>query len=366
MPDLEDGESVDVQGSSSTYTLKNEGGVYSCSCPAWRHQSLGIERRTCKHLKAYRGLEAEAERVGAENAGTPRAPRSTATGGTASSKTDEPGLLLAHKWDNETDITGWWMSEKLDGVRAFWNGERFISRQGNTFVAPDWFVDGLPGDALDGELWMARGAFQKTVSVVRRQDKSKAWEQIRYLIFDAPRRDEAFERRIEWIEAMVEDHSPDFALPVAHRPCRGYDHLKEELERVEKLGGEGLMLRQPGSKYVTGRSTTLLKVKSFHDSEALVIGHLPGTGRHKGRLGALRVELKDGTEFSVGTGFSDREREEPPSIGAVITFRYQELTEAGVPRFPSYVGIRTDLDWAHADGTVTKVRVPAPSKGGKR
>jgi DNA ligase-1 len=116
------------------------------------------------------------------------------------------------------------------------------------------------------------------------------------------------------------------------------------------------MLREPKSKYITGRSTTLLKVKNFYDSEARVIDHLPKTGKHKGRLGALRVELKDGTKFSVGTGFSDKERENPPDIGAVITFRYQELTDAGVPRFPSYVGERIDLDWERADGTVVKAK----------
>jgi len=105
-------------------------------------------------------------------------------------------------------------------------------------------------------------------------------------------------------------------------------------------GGEGLMLRQPGSLYVAGRSATLLKVKNFQDAEARVLGHEPGAGRHKGRLGALLVELPNGKRFSVGTGFSDAERENPPPIGSVINFRYQELSEGGVPRFPSYVGVR--------------------------
>jgi DNA ligase-1 len=112
------------------------------------------------------------------------------------------------------------------------------------------------------------------------------------------------------------------------------------LTRVESLGGEGLMLRQPGSKYAVGRSFTLLKVKTFHDAEAVVIGHQAGTGRHKGRLGALLVRLADGTDFAIGTGFSDRDREKPPGMGATVTFRYQELSDAGVPRFPSYVGVR--------------------------
>ena len=102
------------------------------------------------------------------------------------------------------------------------------------------------------------------------------------------------------------------------------------------------MLRQPGSPYEAGRSSTLLKVKTFHDAEAIVIGHEPGAGRHKGRLGALSVRLPSGIMFSVGTGFSDKERGNPPAVGSAITFRYQELSDAGVPRFPSYVGVRCD------------------------
>jgi DNA ligase-1 len=113
--------------------------------------------------------------------------------------------------------------------------------------------------------------------------------------------------------------------------------MRRELARVEALGGEGLMLREPGSKYQIGRSTTLLKVKTFHDAEARVVDHQAGSGRHKGRLGALVVQLADGTQFSVGTGLSDAQRESPPAVGSTITFRYQELSDRGVPRFPSFV-----------------------------
>jgi hypothetical protein len=125
--------------------------------------------------------------------------------------------------------------------------------------------------------------------------------------------------------------------------CKDLACLREELARVEALGGEGLMLRQPGSRYEAGRSATLLKVKTFRDAEAVVVAHQDGAGTHKGRLGALLVRLPNGIEFSVGTGFSDRERSAPPAVGAVVTFRYQELSEAGVPRFPSYVGERIDV-----------------------
>jgi DNA ligase-1 len=149
MPDLKDGESAQVQGSArAPYILKNVGGVYSCSCPAWRNQSLPIERRTCKHLRAFRGEQAEQERLGALS------PTSVTT--TPSSSRTAPSLLLAQRWENDTDLTGWWMSEKLDGVRAWWDGQKFLSRQGNVYYAPDWFTAGLPNVPLDGELWLNR------------------------------------------------------------------------------------------------------------------------------------------------------------------------------------------------------------------
>src|SRR5262249_49367818 len=155
-----------------------------------------------------------------------------------------------------------------------------------------------PKHPLDGELFLARKSFQKTVAIVRRQDKSDHWKQIKFLIFDAPAAAGAFEERLKVIESLAKH---DYATPHPHTLCKGMSHLKEELARVESLGGEGLMLRQPQSNYVAGRSSTLLKVKSFKDDEAIVIAHEAGAGRHKGRLGALRVKLANGTEFSIGT-----------------------------------------------------------------
>lgn len=354
MPDINDGDSVEIQGSAKDpYILKNLGGVYSCSCPAWRNQSTPIEKRTCKHLRKYRGDQAELDRLGGELPDKPVAYRRKATTTKASGENGElqeeasnvPAILLAHSWDNSLDLTGWWMSEKLDGVRAYWDGKQFISRQGNIYMAPDWFVEDLPNDIhLDGELWIARKAFQKTVSIVRRQDRSKEWEAVKYVVFDAPLINDIFEARIAFIQQCLDEARPRYARPHEQERCKSTEHLKEELKRVEEGGGEGLMLRQPNSKYETGRSFTLLKVKSFHDAEARVLEHLPGTGKHKGRMGALSVELNDGTKFAIGTGFSDRERDNPPPIGSIVTFRYQELTDRGVPRFPSYVRLRTDID----------------------
>jgi DNA ligase-1 len=340
--DLVDGQTFEMKGSGAKpYVLKNTGGVYSCTCPAWRNQSNGIERRTCKHLKKLRGEAAEAARLG-EGISTAASASTKATAATPAEAEKAPPLLLAHSWQNEIDLAGWWMSEKLDGVRAYWDGSRFVSRLGNEYFAPAWFTDGLPGIALDGELWGGRKRFQRTVSIARRQDRSDEWRELTFLVFDAPAVDAAFEERLEVVRRETRERLPRFARLHEHVRCDNTDHLRRELARVEALGGEGLMLRQPGSRYEVGRSHTLLKVKSFKDDEARVLAHLPGAGRHRGRLGALAVEMAGGVRFSIGTGFSDNERRAPPAVGSVVTFRYQELSDGGVPRFPSFVGVRHD------------------------
>jgi DNA ligase-1 len=144
MTDLRDGESVEMKGSGAKpYVLKNIGGVYSCTCPAWRNQSVPIERRSCKHLRSLRGDAAEEERIGGA---LPQRPAKRA--GTDEDESAGPPLLLAMSWDNAADLSGWHLSEKLDGVRAYWDGERFLSRLGNIFHAPEWFLEGLPTTPL--------------------------------------------------------------------------------------------------------------------------------------------------------------------------------------------------------------------------
>lgn len=354
MADLADGETKEAKGSAAKpYLMKNTGGVYSCTCPAWRNQDTPIERRTCKHLRALRGDAAETERLGV-------APPPRAAGADEGDEAKGPPILLAHSWENDVDLTGWWVSEKLDGVRAYWDGKSFISRLGNPYLAPDWFIAGLPPIPLDGELWGGRKAFQKTISIVRRQDRSEHWRDILFVVFDAPAVDAPFEERVALCQRHLAGGAAPYARHLEQSVCRGVDHMRDELRKVEALGGEGLMLRQPGSRYEVGRSTTLLKVKSFHDAEARVVGYVPGAGKHKGRTGALLVEMPDGTQFAVGTGLSDAERKSPPPVGSVITYRYQELSTGGVPRFPSFVCIREDLPFPPPAPKPAAPASPAP------
>ncbi len=368
MPALIEGQPIYIKGSSAKpYELKNTGGVFSCSCPAWRNQSVHIDKRTCKHLKLHCGEASELARIGAI------APNRIVTANAADAQTildrvalqerklrpDEkaklngPKLLLAHPWDGELDPTGWWMSEKLDGVRALYKDGRFVSRQGNEYGPPDWFRQGLGDRTLDGELFLGRAEFAKTISIVKSQNSGDAWKEITFRVFDAPEIGLAFEARTEFCKQTLS--AAPYAKVLDQTLCEGVTHLKRELFRIEAIGGEGLMLRRPGSLYEPGRSHTLLKVKSFYDSEAEVVGHLSGKGRLKGMLGALRMRtvrdanlvvggksclLRAGVEFELGTGMADSHRRLPPKVGSVVTFSFQELSKDGIPRFPVFVAVR--------------------------
>jgi len=244
-------------------------------------------------------------------------------------------VLLAKKWAEADNPTGWWMSEKLDGCRAIWDGSQFLSRNGNIFHAPDWFKAQMPNDTLDGELFLDRGEFQRTMSIVRRHSPDERWKEIKFMVFDAPDQGGTFEDRIKALTEIISGSK--YVVLVEHTLCTGKDHLETELNRVISLRGEGLMLRQPGSYYQRSRSSTLLKVKPFYDDEATVIGYVDGKGKHEGVVGALVCELPNGIRFNVGSGLTDANRFDPPVLGEVITFKYMEKTKAGVPRHPSFL-----------------------------
>ncbi|KAL4235333.1 hypothetical protein ACF0H5_006968 [Mactra antiquata] len=265
-------------------------------------------------------------------------------------------VLLAHKYqDGETNPTGWWMSEKYDGVRAYWNGRCFYSRSGNAFYAPSWFTEDLPKDMdLDGELFVGRKKFQSIASIVKKSEP-QLWEKVRYYVFDAPHLEEQpFETRMKAIKDYFDKAKPGYAKFVVHEKCTGSDHVDKELKRIIDLGGEGLMIREPGSKYERKRSKTLLKIKKFHEAEALVIGYEPSKS-NKDLTGALKVQMANGKEFKVGTGLSKKDRKSPPKVETIITYKFQEYTNSGKPRFPTYVGIRIDMtEPKDAEGVVTE------------
>jgi len=254
-----------------------------------------------------------------------------------------PELLLLSKYRSGTDITGWYMSEKLDGVRAYWDGKQLLSRQGNKFAAPDWFTEKLPPFELDGELWTARGSFEQTFSIVSRDKPHSEWHRLTYNIFELPNTSGDLKDRLRRLRKYLERHQVPHLKIIPQTVCRNVEHLVEELLQVDAVGGEGLVLRNPAMPYETGRSPNALKVKLYDDMEGRVIGYRAGKGKYSGLLGALWIELEGGKRFYIGSGLSDQDRTHPPLIGSVITFRYQVVTRNGIPRFASFLRARDSV-----------------------
>ena len=251
-----------------------------------------------------------------------------------------PPLPLAYTYKPGINLNDYWLSEKLDGVRAYWDGKQLLSKQGNVYHAPDWFIADFPAQPLDGELWITRNSFERVVSIVRDKQPGDGWRKVRYMVFDMVVQDVPFTDRIAKLKTLFKEiHSPHLQL-VEQARISSHAALIKRLDDLTQAGGEGLMLHKGDSYYLAGRSNDLLKVKAHQDAEARVIGHLPGKGKYSGMLGALLVETEAKQRFRLGTGFTDQQRLKPPPIGAIVTYKYFGKTVNGLPRFASFMRIR--------------------------
>lgn len=239
--------------------------------------------------------------------------------------------MLANKYEGQ-NVTGWLMSEKLDGVRAVWNGAAFVSRNGKTLPCPAEKLAQMPlGVVLDGELFTDRGQFQSSVGNIR----SGKWDSVRFVIFDVIGGG-FYDDRMEKIDAVT---LPEWCEILEQKTVDSQSALDAFEASVLAAGGEGVMLRNPRASYEHKRSKSLLKLKRFSDAEAIVVDHEPGKGRLAGTVGALVVAWC-GVTFCVGSGMSDSDRISPPQIGETITFSFFGLTDGGIPRHPAFVGVR--------------------------
>ncbi len=266
----------------------------------------------------------------------------------------KPALVLLESYHLDMDVTGWLLSEKLDGVRAYWDGKRLLSRNGNVFFAPEWFTKNLPLFELDGELWMGRDQFQETVSVVTRHQPDERWRNVSYQVFEVPNQAGGLLNRLAVLQHYLEQ------IPVAHLTLipqivvTDSKMVDEQLQTVLALKGEGLVLRQVDRLYHTGRSSDAVKVKQKQDAECIVVGYTLGKGKYQGQTGALKCQLLAGDflklkgernrMIKIGSGLTDALRETPPVIGAIVTFQYMGLTKRGVPRFPVFLRVRINLE----------------------
>ncbi|MDI1301942.1 MAG: DNA ligase [bacterium] len=253
-------------------------------------------------------------------------------------------VMLANVYHEGVNLDEYWVSEKFDGVRGYWDGEKLLTRAGTPIQSPPWFTRGWPNEPLDGELWAGRGRFEVASATIRQQTPDDAaWRQIRFMVFDLPAHSEPFSERITALHAIVSTLNLPWVQMVVQSRVPDHATLQLMLERTIAHGGEGLMLHRGTSLYRAERNDDLLKFKPYDDVEAKVIAHLPGKGKYSGMMGALLVEMPGGLRFRLGTGFSDAQRRQPPPVGALVTYRYRGFHPGGIPRFASFMRVRDDL-----------------------
>lgn len=257
---------------------------------------------------------------------------------------EPPPLMLAKSYTADIDPRDWWVSEKLDGVRAYWDGERLISRGGHPIHAPAWFTAGWPAQPLDGELWSGRSRFEDLSATVRDAvPDDAAWRAVRYRVFDLPAHPGVFDERLAQLKRVVAAAGSTSLHAIEQLRIDSRAALDARLAEVVAAGGEGLMLHRADSHYRARRTDDLLKLKPYDDAEARVVAYQPGAGKYAGQVGALVVERADGLRFELGSGLTDAQRREPPPLGSWVTYRYNGSTEAGVPRFARFLRIRDEL-----------------------
>lgn len=256
----------------------------------------------------------------------------------------EEHLQLAKNFSfdkNTIPLNEYWVSEKLDGIRGYWTGTQMLSKQGNPIQIPVWFTINWPKTPLDGEFWIGRSKFQEALScVTNKSDSDLCWMNVTYKIFDLPDRLEPFSKRIQAMSEIVKQTNNPTLSTITQIRIKDYNELEQKLSQVTIEHGEGLMLHHQNALYRSGRVNHLLKVKQKHDAEAKVIATVKGKGKYSGMMGAIEVETAEGLVFKIGTGFSDKERKNPPAIGSIITYQYIGKTKRGIPRFASYLRIK--------------------------
>ena len=250
-------------------------------------------------------------------------------------------VLLAQDYAAGTDVSQYLISEKLDGVRALWDGKVLRFRSGQQIAAPAWFTAKLPATPLDGEIWLARAKFDLLSGIVRKvQPIDAEWQQVKYMVFELPSGNSTFAQRSEDLKAVVQKANWPQLQWIEQFKLPNEKALQIKLKQITTQGGEGLMLHKADAPVTTGRSPVLLKLKPVSDAEGIVTAHIPGKGKYQGMLGALQIKTEDGHTVKIGTGFTDEQRANPPAIGSTITYSYRDKTPNGKPRFASFLRVR--------------------------
>ena len=256
-----------------------------------------------------------------------------------------PALMLANVYRPGIPLADYWVSEKYDGVRGYWDGSRLFTRGGAAVAAPAWFSAGWPALPMDGELWAGHGAFGAALSTVRQQRPvDTAWRGMRFMVFDLPAQGGPYDARLLVLRQLLAQQDPARLVAVAQSRAESHGALQGRLNQIVQAGGEGLMLHRGAALYKGERNGDLLKFKPYLDADAKVVGWVPGKGKYDGQLGALMVETPQGRRFKLGTGFSDAQRREAPAPGTWVIYRFRDNNASGIPRFASFLRMRDVLE----------------------
>lgn len=254
----------------------------------------------------------------------------------------KPAIQQAKNYSAVDDISEYWLSEKLDGVRGYWNGTQLLTRQGNLIHSPKWFTQHWPKNAIDGELWINRNQFQQTLSCVRKiAIDEPCWQKVHFMMFDLPTHNGTFTLRINAMQRLVKQVNSPYLSMIKQFKLTNTLQLENKLDAIIANSGEGLMLHLGSAYYQAGRTANIMKLKKHQDAEATVIAHIGGKGKYQGMLGSVKVKTPSGIVFKIGSGFSDADRANPPAIGSTISYKFNGKTLAGIPRFARYWRIRS-------------------------
>ena len=249
-----------------------------------------------------------------------------------------PPVELVDVYRGGVDLSRYWISEKFDGVRGYWDGHRLWTREGTVVRVPAWFTRNWPDTPMDGELWAGYGRFERASTIVRSAEADDAaWHEMSYRVFDLPARGGDFDARVPAIRTEVARIGDTWVVAVRQFHVEDDAQLRLALKRVLDKGGEGLVLHRGDVPYRAGRGAGLLKLKPYEDAEAKVVTIKPGRGRLKGMMGSIEVRTPDGHRFAIGSGFTDDDRIHPPPVGSWVTYRFNGRTDGGLPRFVRFL-----------------------------
>jgi len=248
------------------------------------------------------------------------------------------------EWNNDRDLTGWFISEKLDGVRALWDGTNLFSRLGKMIPVPLEITRTLPRDVhLDGELWLGYDTFEELNTVLRQfrrqaMDQEKLlelWKDVKFCVFDAPMHSGHYSERHSFLKDIIRQCDPHICLIPMER-CLSLDHLHRVLDDVRNRGGEGLMLYHPESPYTPGRTDLVLKVKTYVEENVRFMECNPNSY-------SFICQQSNGATCIVKCSGWDYKH--PPSHGTILTVKHLGFHKASQKmKYPVLLRIGADLE----------------------